>query len=211
MKQFRIHPLLSDIVQSGILACDGVVFDNRDACPACGGNLTGYDTKKKQFAVIQEGDRPHSVHVLVKRFSCRQCGTVCFADEPYYPGIRIGSPAVDLCITLAAIMPYHRAAAYMSHMGIVIDRGTVRNYASGLFPEIPTTDLFGIHLPLSVVSLSTIAAHANEGTRIIGTEVLAACGFPSAYRAAPDRLFPLKQGNEREEEENKKERQAYHP
>jgi hypothetical protein len=211
MKQLRIPPLLIDIVQSSLLACEGIVFDNRDACPACGGKLSGYDTKKKQFAVMLEGDNLHAVHVFVKRFSCRQCHAVCFADEPFYPDTRIGSPLVDLCITLAATMPFNRAAAYLENLGIGIDRGTVRNYARCAFPKIPTTDLFGIRLPLSIVSLSELAARTGEGSRIVGTETLAACGFPSAYRAAPNLLLPLEQGKKRKEEEDKEERQSEHP
>jgi hypothetical protein len=211
MKQLRIPPLLIDIVQSGLLACEGIVFDKRDACPACGGDLSGYDTKKKQFVVMHEGDNLHVVHVLVKRFSCRRCHAVCFADEPFYTDTRMGSPLVDLCITLAAGMSFYRATAFMAHMGIVIERGTVRNYVHRTFPEIPTTDLFGIRLPLSIFSLSELAARAGEGGRIPGTEALAACGFPSAYRAAPDRLLPPEQGNKRKEEEDKEERQTDHP
>lgn len=211
MKQLRIPPLLIDIVQNGLLACEGIVFDNRDACPMCGGKLSGYDTKKKQFVVMQEGKNLHAVHVLVKRFSCCRCHAVCFADDPFYPDTRIGSPLVDLCRTLAAGMSFYRATAFMEEMGIIIDRGTIRNYARRPFPEIPTTVLFGIRLPLSIFSLSELAARAGDGGRIPGAEALAACGFPSTYRAAPDHLLPPEQGNEQKEEEDKEERQSDHP
>jgi hypothetical protein len=211
MKQLRIPPLLIDIIQSGLIACEGIVFENRDACPVCGGELSGYDTKKKQFAVMHEGENLHAVHVLVKRFSCRQCNAVCFADDPFYPDTRIGSPLVDLCRTLAARMSYYRATAFMEQLGIRVHRGTLRNYARRPFPEIPTTDLFGIRLPLSILSLSELAARAGEGSRIPGAEALAACGFPSAYRAAPDLPLLPEQGNEREDEKDKEERQADHP
>jgi hypothetical protein len=211
MKRLRIPPLLKDIVQSGLVACDGMVFDSRNACPLCGGKLTGYDTKQKQFAIIQETDGLHTVHVFVKRFTCRNCHTICFADEPFYPETRIGSPLVDLCRTLGATMPFNRAAAHLLHLGVVIDRGTVRNYMHRSFPHIPTTDLFGMHLPLSVLSLADLATRFGEGSRIPGTEALAACGFPSAYRAAPHHPGLPEQGNERKEEEYKEKRQADHP
>ena len=146
-----------------------------------------------------------SVHVFVKRFTCRECHAICFADEPFYPDTRIGSPLVDLCRTLGATMPFNRAAAHLLHLGIVIDRGTVRNYMNRSFPEIPTTDLFGIRLPPSIISLSELAARSGEGSRIPGTEALAACGFPSAYRAAPDLRLISKKGNEGEEEKHEKE------
>jgi hypothetical protein len=211
MKQLRISPLFTDIVQSGLSACEGIVFDDRDACPLCGGKLSGYDTKKKQFAVLLEGDTKHPVHVFVKRFSCRQCHAICFADEPFYPDTRAGSPLVDLSITLAAGLPFNRATAFMEHLGIVIDRGTIRNYARRSFPEVPTTNIFGSLLPLSILSLSELAATTGDGGRIPGAEVLAACGFPSAYRTAPDRLLLPEYRNERKEKENKEERQADHP
>jgi hypothetical protein len=208
MKQPRIPRLIIDIIQTALLSCDGVIFDIREACPVCGGKLTGYDTKKKQFAVMLEDDKRHPVQVLVKRFSCRQCNTVCFADEPFYPDTRIGSPVVDLCRTLTSGMSFYRATAFMRHMGIMVERGTVRNYAQGSFPEIPTTDLYGLRLPMSILSLSEITAFAGEGSRIPGTEVLAACGFPSAYRAAPDRPVTPEQGNERDKQKNKEKRQT---
>ena len=56
MKPPRIPPLIIDIVQSGLLACEGIVFETRDSCPLCGGKLSGYDTKKKQFAIMLEGN-----------------------------------------------------------------------------------------------------------------------------------------------------------
>jgi hypothetical protein len=205
MKSPRIPPLIIDIVQSGLLASEGIIFDNLETCPVCGGKLSGYDTKKKQFAVMLEGNTRHPVHVFVKRFTCRECHAICFADEPFYPDTRIGSPLVDLCRTLGTTMPFNRVAAHLLHLGIVIDRGTVRNYMNRSFPEIPTTDLFGIRLPPSIISLSELAARTGEGSRIPGTEALAACGFPSAYRAAPDLRLISKKGNEGEEEKHEKE------
>jgi RNA polymerase subunit RPABC4/transcription elongation factor Spt4 len=189
MKKHRISPFLIDIVQSALLSCEGVVFESRDACPVCGGSLSGYDTKKKRFAIVVEKDTPHPINVFVKRFTCRACHAICFAEEPFYPDTRIGSPVVDLSYTLAARMPFRRSAEFMEHLGVRIDRGTIRNYALRKFSEIPTTDLFGILLPLSIISLSELSVRSGEGSRIEGAEVLAACGLPSAYRAAPDGRF----------------------
>jgi len=211
MKRPRIPPLLADIIQSGLSSFNNVLFDNRDACPDCGGALSGYDTKKKQFAILTDDDGQHPVHVLVKRFRCKQCHAICFADEPFYPDTRTGSPVVDLCVTLGATMPFTRTATYMASMGILIDRGSVRNYARRGFFTIPTADLFGVRLPLSLITISTLATSGGEGGRIDGAEALAACGFPSAYRAAPDFPVPLKEGNERKKEEDKEERKADQP
>jgi hypothetical protein len=211
MKRLRIHPFLRDIIQSSITACDGMVFDSRDTCPVCGGKLSGYDTKKKQFAVLQETDELKRVHVFVKRFSCHGCNTICFADEPFYPDTRVGSPLVDLCRTLCTTMPFNRVSANLLYLGIVIDRGTVRNYMHRPFPDLPTADLFGIHLPVSILSLADLVTRFGEGSRIPGTEALNACGFPSAYRAAPDTLFPSKKGNEGNEQKRNEKWQSKNP
>ena len=194
MKRPRIPPLLADIIQTGLSSFNDVLFDTRDACPMCGGELSGYDTKKKQFAVLTDDDGQHPIHVRVRRFRCKQCHAICFADEPFYPDTRTGSPVVDLAVTLAATMPYTRTATYMASMGILIDRGSVRNYARRGFFTIPTTDIFGIRLPLSLITLSTLATSFGEGGRIPGAEVLAACGFPSAYRAVLHLPLPGEEG-----------------
>jgi hypothetical protein len=203
--------MLVDIVQTALFACDSVVFDSRTACPSCGGSLSGYDKKKKQFAVLTEGEGRRPVHVFVKRFSCQVCKKVCFADEPFYPGTRIGSPVVDLCVTLSGTMPFTRTAAYLEEMGIYVDRMTVRNFSHLDVPEIPTADVFGIHLPMSIISLSTLAARLGEGGCIEGAEALAACGFPSAHRAALHLPVPKEQGDKRDKEDNKEERQVQKP
>jgi hypothetical protein len=206
MKQLRIPPLLKDIVQSGLGACDGIVFDDLSACPVCGGNLSGYDTKKKQFAVIQESNELRPIHVFIKRFTCRTCHSICFADEPFYPATRIGSPLIDLCRALGATMPFNRVAVHLLHLGIVIDRGTVRNYMRRSFPDRTTSDLFGITIPMSILTLADLATRFGEGSRIPGTEALAACGFPSAYRAAADLPFFPEKRDERYKQESDEER-----
>lgn len=211
MRRPRVPPMLADIVQTALSACEGAVFDSRDACPSCGGELSGYDTKKKRFAVLMEGEKRHAVNVFVKRFYCRRCNEVFFADEPFYPDTRIGSPVIDLCVTLSATMPYTRAATYLSKMGVVIDRGSVRNYAHRGFFNIPTAEIFGIRLPMSIVSLSTLAARVSEKGCVEGAEALAACGFPSADRTALHVPLAPQQGDERDEQNNKEERQVQEP
>jgi hypothetical protein len=211
MRKPRIPPMLADLVQTALTACDGTYFDSRDACPSCGGNLSGYDKKEKQFAVLVERGGRRPVHVIVKRFSCRVCKKVCFADEPFYPGTRTGSPVVDLCLTLSATMPFTRTAAYLEEMGIVVDRMTVRNFSHLAVPDLLTADVFGIHLPMSIISLSTLAAGLREGCCIEGAEALAACGFPSAHRAALHGPIPEEEGDQRDEEDNEEERQVQEP
>ena len=189
MRKPRIPPMLVDLVETALTACDGTYFDNRDACPSCGGSLSGYDKKRKQFAVLIEDGKRRAVHVFVKRFYCKSCRTVCFAQEPFYPKTRIGSPVVDLCVTLCRTMPFTRTAAYLEKMGVAVDRMSVRNFSRIPVPGIPMADVFGIRLPMSIISLSTLAAGLREGECLKGAEALAACGSPSSFRVSPSLQF----------------------
>jgi len=93
-----------------------------------------------------------------------------------------------------------RAARIIDAIGIIVDRTTWRNYAGRDFGEIPAVDVFGMHLPFSLLSLSALAARAGEGGCIKGAEALAACGFPSAHRAAPHRPLPAEEWNNRDKQ-----------
>ena len=79
MKKRRIPPMLSDLVQTTLTSCDGILFDQCGVCPHCGGELSGYDIKKKQFAIVMEGEQKRVVTVLVKRFllSALRAGLSC--------------------------------------------------------------------------------------------------------------------------------------
>lgn len=171
--------MLSDLVQATLASCEGARFDSCEACPQCGGEVTGYDVKKKQFAILIEEGRKKVIPVLVKRFRCRSCKQICLADQPFYPGTRIGSPVVDLCVTLSGTMHFPRISSCLAEMGIVVDRWSVRNYVQQNGHAIPAVDIFGMKVPLSIVSLSTLSMGAREGSTIDATDLLAACGYPS--------------------------------
>lgn len=182
MKPPRIPPMAAAIIQNAFSALDGIAFTELAACPHCGGTITGHDTKEKQFAVIADEGTNRTIHVKVKRFHCRECGRLCYADEPFYPDTRIGSPVIDLCVTLSATMPAGRAARVLEEMGVIMDRTSCLLHAKKHTGEIPTADVFGMRLPFSVLSLANLAALVPEGDRIPGADVLAACGFPSGRR-----------------------------
>jgi hypothetical protein len=176
MKPYRIPPLVSDIVRTALLAFDGMEFAQASSCPACGGELQGYDRKRKKFAVLREETGGRVITVSVKRFSCKTCGALSYADEPFYPGSRIGSPVIDIFLSLSSVMSPARAARVIGALGIVVDRTTWKNYTGRSSAGIPVADVFGLRLPLCIVSLSDIAVrteHPDPG------EVLAACGHPS--------------------------------
>jgi hypothetical protein len=203
--------MVTDIIQTALSACDGIEFSDRAACPSCGGAVRKYDTRKRQFAVILENDRKRVLHVLVKRFLCKSCKRFCYADEPFYPDTRIGAPLIDLCVTFAATIPFTRTATHLSLMGIAIDRGSVRNYANRAFGEIPIVDMFGMRLPFSILSLSSLAARTGEKGGITGEEVLAACGFPSAHRAALHPQSTGGDGEQRQKQGENEERESGRP
>jgi hypothetical protein len=196
----RIPPLMKDIVQTGISACDGLIFTGHSECPACGGPLSGYDMKKKQFAHLLCGDQRKTMYVNIKRYYCRNCQRLCYADEPFYPDTRIGSIIIDLCISLSITIPVNRIPRYLAAMGIHATRSSCRLYVqnnSSYYVRnnvryIETNDIFGVHLPHSIISLSALATDSAPESCVEEREVLAACGFPSAQRTHLNRRFPLK-------------------
>lgn len=149
-----IAPMMADMVRTGIAAVDGRVYENLDRCPSCGGGVLPHDFRVKRFATITTGSAVRAVRVRVKRYRCSRCGRLCYADSPFYPGTRHGAPVVELAAVLAERMPPGRAARTLEHLGIVLDRATVRSYAGLPLPPIVTTQLFGIPIPTSILHLS---------------------------------------------------------
>lgn len=187
MKSPGIPPLMTEIVQTGISAFEGVVFTQHTACPVCGGSLIGYDIKKKQFAHLVTEHTERTVFVSVKRFYCRDCHRVCYADEPFYPNSRIGSVVIDLCLALSMTMPPNRVSAYLAVMGVRVNRMSCRLYIrNSRHPPVrdsarslEANAMFGIHLPRSILALSVLALEVDEGNQIREKDILQACGFPS--------------------------------
>jgi hypothetical protein len=201
MRPPHIPPMVKDMVQTAICAFDGVEFTRLAACPICGGPVTGYDTRIRTYAVVRDGEGKRVIAVRIRRFICRDCKKVSNADEPFYPGTRIGSLIIDLFLTFATTMPESRAARHIDAMGILVNRTTWRTYSGRHTTDIPTTDVFGMRLPFSVLTLSGLAAQTVEGSLIPGAEALAACGFPSALRAVPEVPVPAE---ERENQDKKR-------
>ncbi len=150
--------MLAAVVQNGLIAAEGHEFTHLPECPHCRGPLSGYDSKSRKFVTLIENDTARDIIVRVRRYRCSRCGRVSSAHSPFYPGTRVGSPVVDLCIVLAENMPLFRVSVVMRQLGIQIDRGSVRNYAMMDTGHIPTTNIFGIRIPDSVMSLSINAA-----------------------------------------------------
>jgi hypothetical protein len=175
--------MVTDIIQTALSSLDGMEFDEIISCPLCGGTLQGYDRKKKKFAVLREQTGERVITVRVKRFYCQKCRNLCYADDPFYPDTRIGSPVIDLFSSLSATMPASRAARVIEAVGIVVDRTTWRNYTGRSFGNIPVVDVFGMRLPLSVMQLSDIGLRSGEDGNADPADVIAACGYPSRINA----------------------------
>jgi hypothetical protein len=186
VKPPRIPPMVTDIIQTALSLLEDMEFIHVTSCPLCGGALRAHDSKKKKFAVLREQTGDRAIAIWVKRFYCRKCGSLCYADEPFYPGTRIGSPVIDIFSSLSATMPPSRAARIIDTMGIVVDRTTWRNYTGRQFPEIPVVDVFGMRLPLCVMRLSDIAVQSGESGHANPADVIAACGYPSRSRVTAD-------------------------
>lgn len=150
-----IAPMMADLIRKGLVAVDGTVYENLDACTYCGGAVRPHDYRSKRFATITEGGAVRTIHVAVKRFRCARCGRLCYADAPFYPGTRHGAPIVELAAVLAERMPPGRTARTLERLGIVLDRATVRSYAALPLPPITTTQLFGVPIPVSFLHLSS--------------------------------------------------------
>ncbi len=192
MRLRQVPPMLVNIIHTALGACGGVRFHAGTVCPVCGGRLSGYDERKKRFAVLVEDDRKEVVQVIIQRSYCRACERIIDPPEPFYPGTRIGAPVVDLCRTLSSSMPFSRASSYLERMGVTVDRWSVRHYAGLPVPAIPFVDVFGMKIPVSIISLSTFAGTSAEPARLDMDEVLMFCNMaggsvPSAFPARNDR------------------------
>jgi hypothetical protein len=163
MKRVPVPPMLAALVQSGMAAVEGRVFSDPLPCPSCGITGAGYDQRIRRFATLIDEQGTRDITVAVKRFRCRSCGRIRDARAPFYPDTRLGSPVVDLCVTFGRELPYRQVSVVLRDLGLVVDPGSVRNYASRDFGPVPVTVLFGLQLPQSVISLSLRAMRAGEG------------------------------------------------
>ena len=200
MKRIAIPPMLGDLIRSTVLAMDGVAFTDLPACPGCGGPVKRHDQKEKRFATMQADGARRDIHVLVSRFRCGSCSGFWYAREPFYEGVRFGIPVVDLAIALSRIHPFHHTERILASLGLIVDRGTIRLYASRAQRPVPATDLLGIPLPISLLNLSNLVSRRPKGAPVTGAEVLTALGLPPAHGAPPHPPIPAEKGEERDEE-----------
>ena len=184
--------MVRDLVSSAILSVEGITYTRLDACSHFGGPVKGHDMRRKRFATVRNKKGKHTVHVFVKRYHCEECGILCYAESPFYPDTRMGMPVVDLCNALIEKHPYHHAARILAALNIVVDRGTLRNYAQRTFPPSDVVEMYGIPLPISILNLNEHSFRVKESSSVPRTELFGASGLPPAARAL---LFPMGQSD----------------
>jgi hypothetical protein len=199
MKEIKIPPMLNDLIMSAILSVEGLTFSHLSECPYCKGPVKPHDTRRKKFAYIRENGVKRNIFVFVKRYYCSRCGRLCYADAPFYPETRLGSPIVDFCIVNIGEHPYHHIAQQLDALNIIVDRGTIRNYARRHFEPVQYFEVYGFRIPVSLLALSEIALNAKEGT-IIGAVTFSPPGLPPADRALLHALGLAKKGEKRKNE-----------
>lgn len=205
-RKLLVPPMVSELIKNGLLTVEGITFSELALCPHCGGKVQGYDVRKKRFVTFIEGEVKRDIFVYVKRFRCRICGSVCSADAPFYPSTRIGSPVVDFSIVLSKTMPYRRVSRLLAACHIDMDWGTVRNYTTLGIGPVPSFDMYGLPIPLSLVYLSILGMQVSKGGSIVGAEALAACRPPAADGTFFRQAGFLKEWDERDEKKQKEKR-----
>ena len=198
MRTVQIPSMLRDLVFSAIISVDGITFTRLGACPYCGGPVKGHDMRRKRFATVRNKKGKQTVNVFVKRYHCEQCGRLCYADSPFYPDTRLGMPIVDLCNALIEKHPYHHATRILAALDIVVDRGTLRNYAQRTFPSPDVIEMYGVPIPISILNMNEQSFRGNESSSIPRAELFGAGGLPPAARAILFSMGETDQRNQRD-------------
>lgn len=147
-------------------------------CPYCGGSVKFHDIRMKRFATVIEDDHKRIISVKVHRFYCRECGKLGYAKAPFYPDTKFGAPVTDLCMTISREHPFNHTARILETIGVVVDRGTIRNFSGREFPEVSYAKIYGLPIPLSLCYLSDLFSKTRINYSVSEEEVLEVCGFP---------------------------------
>ena len=157
MKAVAIPPIVAGIVVDGISKLDGFLFEEADSCPYCNGELRAHDIKQKKFATIIENGSVRKISVNVKRFRCRDCSRLVYAESPFYEGIRMGAPLVDFCTINLRMHPANHISKILKKMGILVNPSTIRSLSAANHGEIAAIEFHEILFPLSLLNISEAA------------------------------------------------------
>lgn len=205
VKRILVPTMLTDLIQSALSSVESRSYADLAACPDCGGKVRGHDLKRKLFVRIIGDTADRDIHVFVKRFYCEDCGRLCYAKSPFYPGKRLGAPVIDLCTVNADLFPYHHLARMLEAMRIRIDRGTIRNYAQKEVSNAPYVELYGLRIPVSLLSLSDGVVGGEQSGPAVRAEAFRTGGLPPAGGALLS-LFGLSQKRDERYREKDKEK-----
>jgi len=174
-----IPPMLVATISMGISSLDGVLFKDIGKCPQCGGKPRPYDTREKHYATLKTPQGERKIKVKVRRYVCENCGKLLYADEPFYPNTRVGSSIIDLALSLSRVNSYTHATKIMESMGILENRGSIRNYALSSVPMTTYNLLYGLPIPNSFISLM---GRGLSPSGVNPSDILKTTGYPSRYR-----------------------------
>ncbi|MBP2132689.1 hypothetical protein J2128_000610 [Methanomicrobium sp. W14] len=170
MKKVAIPPMVSDIIENGVININGFLFDSHDICPHCGGELKNHDIKKKKFVTMQKNGEPENITVNIRRLRCRNCKKLVYADSPFYDNIRLGSPIVDFCTLNLRIHPANHISKILRSLNILVNPSTIRSLKKNSNPgDIPYIEFHGILFPLSLLNISESLRNEeiSEGNMLI--------------------------------------------
>ncbi|MBN1166526.1 MAG: hypothetical protein JXA44_05265 [Methanospirillaceae archaeon] len=181
MKSIFIPPMISEVVYNALTGVDGALFDAFPSCQ-CGGKIQSHDTIKRRFSRVIADGTIKDVQVQVRRFICKECGLLISSPAPFYINTRFGAPIIDLCLTLAKNHPYYQTARILEQMGIIVDRGTVRNIVLHHNHTVEIGLIIGIFIPVSIINLSTLITSCEPKDPPSGAEIMKALGFYPSER-----------------------------
>ena len=179
MKLIKIPSLLSSVIISALTGIDTMEFTLITRCHYCKGPVKFHDIRAKRFATVIQNGQKRIITVRVHRYYCRDCGKLCYARAPFYPNLKFGSPVADLCMTLARDHPFNHTAKILQTIGVVVDRGTIRNFSGQEIPAVSYAKIYGLPIPLSICYLSDLFSRATWNYEVTQEEILEVCGFPA--------------------------------
>lgn len=202
--------ILRVAVQAYLSSFNNKFYSQRRPCPRCGSkNVVKRGTETRLFCKLIIEDGFVDVKVRVKRLQCKSCGANFYAEAPFYENCLYSTYIVDLCLALAANMPYNRAEKLLMELGIQVDRGTIENYCK-LFWEraekYAGLSFLGAGLAINVLKILTGVENVEKLREKFP-------GLGEVVAGVADETYPTKKGaKKRHREENKKrEREGKRP
>lgn len=177
MKVIKIPSILKSVIITALTGMDSMEFTLISECHYCKGPVRFHDIRAKRFATVIEDEQKKIISVKVHRYYCRDCGKLCYARAPFYPNTKFGSPVADLCMTIAREHPFNHTAKILQTIGVVVDRGTIRNFSSHELPPVSYAKIYGLPIPLSICYLSDLFSRRTWNYQVSEEEILEVCGF----------------------------------